>query len=125
MTEKTKDIDPELVAEIRQQVLEELRNEEARKAEEERIRQEQENKSYEEYVGKMKMSLNPWVEVKGIVYDRKRGIKIELDWNDAFIKHLRDHGYKGADDDTIIQQYIAELAYSIAQDMEERQAERE
>ena len=44
-------------------------------------------------------------------------IKIELDWDDNFIKHLRSNGYTGPDDDAIIQKYIIELTKQIAGDM--------
>lgn len=124
MTDQSK-ANPELVAEIRRQVLEELRNEEARKAEEQRLRREDEEKSYNTYINKMKTSPSPWVEVKGIVHDPKMGVRIELDWNEAFIKHLRDNGYTGADDDTVIHRYVAELSYLIANDMEEQENEHE
>lgn len=66
---------------------------------------------------KLKASNEPWVKVKGNVVDPEKGIKIELDWNDAFVKYLRSNGYKGADDDTVVQHYIAILSKQIADDL--------
>ena len=51
----------------------------------------------------------PWVDIKGAVEDEKHGLKIELDWNDAFIDYLRENGINGADDDTVIQKWITML----------------
>ena len=61
----------------------------------------------------------PWVDVKAIVYDPKQGAKIELDWNDAFIKYLRDNGFTGADENVVIQKYIAILLRNIVTDIGE------
>lgn len=116
MTEKKEKYDPQLVAEIRQQVLTELKDEENRKKEEERIQREKERKAHEEYIAKMKSSKDPWVDIRGINQD-DRGIKIELDWNDAFVKYLREHGYTGANDEAIVHRYVAEVSYRIAEDM--------
>lgn len=96
----------EIKAELRKEVLEELRAE--NKAKEEEQQQEEEKLSGED----------PHVEIKGIVQDPKKGIKIELDWNDAFIKHLRENGFDGVDDDAVVQKYIAILAKQVAEDME-------
>lgn len=114
----------ELLAEIRAE--EETRREEIRLAEEkareeERVRLEAEEKAREEEIAKMKASEEPWVDIKGIVEDPERGIKIELDWNDAFVKFLRKNGYTGADDEAVIQRYIAVLAKQVAGDMADDQ----
>ena len=68
---------------------------------------------------KMKSSAEPWVVIKAMVQDPEKGIRIELDWNDAFVKHLRANGYTGTDDTTIIQRYIAVLSKQVADDMAE------
>ncbi len=70
---------------------------------------------------KMKASDEPWVTIKGMIHDPEKGIKIELDWNDAFVKHLRNNGYTGAGDDAVIQRYIAVMAKQVAEDMAEDQ----
>lgn len=95
----------EIKADLRREILEELRAENVEK--EEKQRKEEEERAKEE----------PWVEVKGIVHDPKKGIRIELDWNDAFVKHLRDNGFDGPDDDGIVQKYVAILAKLVAEDM--------
>lgn len=55
----------------------------------------------------------PWVEVKATVIDPKHGAKIELDWNPAFITYLKAAGINGADEDVIINKYIALLLKDI------------
>lgn len=111
----TKQIKEELLAEIaaedaaqKQRELEALREveEQLRKDEELRLAAEEQ----------LKNSAEPWVDIKGIVEDPEQGVKIELDWNDAFIAYLKENGYTGADDDQIIQQYVVR----VMQDMNER-----
>jgi hypothetical protein len=34
------------------------------------------------------------------------GIKVEMDWNNAFIKDLRDKGYPGINDEQVIEGYM-------------------
>lgn len=89
--------------------------------EEERLRLEAEEKAREEEAIKMKASAEPWVEIKGMVEDPEKGIRIELDWNDAFVKYLRKNGYTGTDDDAVIQRYIAVLSKQVADDMADDQ----
>ena len=48
----------------------------------------------------------PWVDVTGTVTSDGR-IALEADWNDAFIVFLRGEGLNGANDEAIVQQYIA------------------
>ena len=66
-----------------------------------------------------KESDNPWVKIVGEEVDPKHGIKIELDWNDAFIKYLRRNGIDGAGEEQIIQKWLALLYRNIMENMEE------
>jgi len=113
---------------IKREVIDELREEEERRKQEiaeaeekarveERERVAAEEKAREDEAAKMKASDEPWVIIKAMVPDTKKGIKVELDWNDAFIKHLRANGYTGPDDDTVIQRYVAVLSKQVAEDM--------
>lgn len=114
----------ELLAEIREDEdrrRKEIAEAEEKAREEERVRLAAEEKARLEEAEKMKASEEPWVEIKGIVEDPEKGIKIELDWNDAFVKHLRASGYKGADDDSVIQRYVAVLSKQVAGDMADNQ----
>lgn len=51
----------------------------------------------------------PWVDIKGVVDDPHKGIQIELDWNDAFVRYLRDNGLNAANDEAIVQLWLAML----------------
>lgn len=51
----------------------------------------------------------PWVNIRSANFDSEKGIKIELDWNEAFVKHLRASGIKGATDDIVVQKWLAFL----------------
>ena len=56
-----------------------------------------------------KNSNEPWVQVIGEHVDPKQGIRIELDWNDAFVEYLKQNGYTGVNDETIVQKWLAQL----------------
>lgn len=102
---------------IKRELLEEIRAEqEEKRKEEERIRKEEAKKAEEEArikeearkeaENKLKESDEPWVDVKAIGQE-KDNIKIELDWNDAFVKYLKDNGFTGSNDEEIVHRYIA------------------
>lgn len=61
--------------------------------------------------------IEPSVILKGLIQQPDGTIKIELDWDDEFITHLKKNGYTGADDNAIIQKYILELTDLIANDL--------
>lgn len=107
---------------LKKEIREELAAEAEEKAREEARRvAEAEEKARLEEEQRMKNSDEPWVEIRGIVEDKEKGIKIELDWNDAFVKYLRKNGYTGVDDDAVIQRYIAVLSKQVADDMADEQ----
>ena len=41
--------------------------------------------------------------------------EIEMDWNDAFIKYLRQHGFRGANEEILVQQWLASIHKEIEQ----------
>ena len=59
----------------------------------------------------------PWVEVRGAVADPAHGVKIDLDWNSGFILYLKQQGFNGANDEEIIQRYLAYLSADIHDSM--------
>lgn len=116
-TNKLKDVDPEIVKELKSQILEELDNQDARAREKLKIQREKDLEVRTEYVDRMKKSLDPWMELIAISIDKHGEIRIELEWNDAFIKELRKNGFTGPDDNTIMQRYVAVLAKDVSEDM--------
>lgn len=113
------DVSPELIAKIKAEVLEEMKVETKRKEEEDKIRREKEREDHEEYVAQMKISPDPWVEIVGWS-ESKEGVKIELDWNNAFIDNLQQQGITGADEDQIIQKWIIILMRDLSEEMENK-----
>jgi hypothetical protein len=111
-------IDPELVKLLKQQILEELKDEDTRRREELLAERERVGKIQDEYVEKMKQSLDPWVEVMADVRD-SNGLGIRLEWNDAFVAYLKENGINGTDQDQVVQKYIALLLRDAADKMEE------
>ena len=59
----------------------------------------------------------PWVEIKGLVTDPTHGVRLEMDWNAAFILYLKQQGINGSSDDEIIQRYVAYLSQDIHSQM--------
>jgi hypothetical protein len=58
-----------------------------------------------------KKSNQPWVEVVGDYYDEdEKRMKISFDWNDAFIKLLKQKGYPGENEDELVQMWLQEIA---------------
>lgn len=105
----------QLTTQIRKQVLQELQSEQARKDEETKARREQEYEKVSSYTDTMKYSPDPWVDVRQIV-DMKTGqIKIEMDWNDAFIKECRAQGLSGTTEEDVIRKYLAILTHNLDQ----------
>ena len=56
-----------------------------------------------------KSTQTPHVQIIGTEVDPRKGIRIELDWNEAFITYLRKHGYTGANDEAVVQRWLGEL----------------
>lgn len=56
----------------------------------------------------------PKFVIKSIGHDPEKGIRIETDWNEAFVRYLRAQGYTGTSDEQVIQRYIAMVAKQIA-----------
>lgn len=59
----------------------------------------------------------PFLNLKGLIQQADGKIKIELDWDDNFVKKLKEVGYTGPDENSIIQKYLLELTSGIADDM--------
>lgn len=120
MSEKLKDIDPEILAalrnQVRDEVLQELNTREAQEKERQRLEQEKDAEARKTYVERMKNSSSPWVEIVGASESNGK-IKIDLDWNDAFVLELRRNGFVGESDDAVVQHYVAILAKDVAEDM--------
>lgn len=81
-------------------------------------------KAKEEEDKQRQNSKEPWVEIKSadntIGEDGSNSIKIDLDWNDAFIEYLKSNGITGPNDDTIVQKWLSLLYQDIALQLEQR-----
>jgi len=63
----------------------------------------------------------PWVNLKSAEYDPATGFRIDLDWNDAFIKQLKDNGIDGPNEDVIIQKWLAFLYEDVVKKLGSKQ----
>ena len=110
-------IDPELVAILKKQILAELKDQDTRAREELLASREQTKKIQDDYIEKMKLSTDPWVDVIADVKD-SNGLGVRLEWNDAFIVFLKENGINGTDEEQIVQKYIALLLRDTADKLE-------
>lgn len=110
---------PELIEQITNQVRQQIVSEEEKLKNDERVRKEKQLKEHAAHIEKMKNSPDPWVEVMGWV-DTGQGIRAELEWNDAFVEYLKQNGITGADEDQIVQQYVALLMRDVADDLDQQ-----
>ena len=106
-------IDPALYAQIKADLMKDLLSDEEKKKQAMREAREEEKKAREEYVDLMKGSSEPWVDIIGWV-ETNQGIRVELDWNQAFVSMLVDAGYVGRSDEMIVQQWITILLRDMA-----------
>jgi len=116
--ENNLEISPEIMNQIKRQVIEEMRSEEKRKEEENTLRRTEEKKQHDEFVETMKISSDPWVEIIGWG-ELKDGVRIELDWNEPFITELKSKGFSGADEDQIVQKWIIMLMHDLSNENED------
>lgn len=61
--------------------------------------------------------VDPHVEIKSADFDPKKGMKIELDWNDEFIEYLKQNGYTGTSDEALVQKWLGQLYGELIQDV--------
>lgn len=119
---KTPKVDASLIDQIRKQVLDELKGETQKvEAQAEKAREEA-DAVRAKFVEEMKASPEPWVDIL-MWTETPTGVKYQLDWNDAFIKHLENNGIKGVDEEQTVQKYVALLLRSSADNMDEQHAE--
>jgi hypothetical protein len=65
-----------------------------------------------------KRSKKPWVEIVSDGIEDGQ-VKLEFEWNDAFIKEIRDHGFVGHTEEECIQQWLEALTRQTTQEIEE------
>lgn len=113
---KTK-LSPQLMAQLRREALKELEHEQVR--EQARLEEEQrvQRSAHQKYIETMHASLEPWVELQSWA-DTPQGVKVELEWNDAFVGYLRKEGIEGTDDDQVVQKWVALLLMEVNDRME-------
>lgn len=104
---------------LKRELVQEFKDEQTLKREEAKQRREAQEAEHKAYIEKMKASPDPWVEVIGMT-ETDKGVKTELEWNDAFVDYLRANGVTGTDQDQVVQKWITLLLRDMADQMEER-----
>lgn len=114
---RERELTPELIAAVRKQVMEEMKSEGERIRQEKIVAREEAKKAQDAYVEKMKASSDPWVDIQGWV-ETSEGVRVELDWNDAFVDYLKGEGVTGADDDQVVQRWVTLLLRDMTSKLE-------
>jgi hypothetical protein len=117
MSDDKLNIDPQILAVLKSQILEELKDEKRLAAEQAEAERKRQRTEYLKYVESMQTSSEPWVDVTGWS-ETNQGVKVELEWNDAFVDYLRSNGVTGANDDQIVQHWVTLLLRDMADQME-------
>ena len=68
-----------------------------------------------------KQKKEPWVEVVSDGVDPIKGIHMKLDWNPEFVVYLRQHGYTGASEETVVGKWLVDLYKHISDQIEGQQ----
>ena len=92
---------PESIAEIKEELRQE-QEEENRALIEKSVAEALEKEKNKQLDGK-----EPWVNLVGGEIDPEKGIKVKLEWNEAFVKMLRQNGIQGTSDEEIVQRWLA------------------
>lgn len=108
-----------LYAEFKSRVIEDLKTEEDKRRDALIKKREEDKESYRKYVETMKESTDPWVDILGIVHT-EQGVRIELEWNDAFVQYLRSNGLTGVEEEAVVQKWVTLLLRDMADDMEQK-----
>lgn len=110
-------ITPELMNKLRGDILKELQAEDDRKAAELEAERKKQDTAHNKFLQEMYASKEPWVELQSWA-DTPQGVKVELEWNDAFVAYLKSQGIQGTDDDQTVQKWVALLLMQINDRME-------
>lgn len=103
---------------LKNQILDELKDQQTLKQEEAKKRRAEEKAEQEKYFETMKKSPDPWVEIVGWVHTNT-GVQVELEWNDAFVNYLRSNGVSGSSDEQVVQKWVTLLLRDMADQMDE------
>lgn len=61
---------------------------------------------YSREKAKFMKSTEPWVSIRSDKVDHEKGLQLELDWNEAFIKYLRANGVKGTKEEDVVAYWL-------------------
>lgn len=60
----------------------------------------------------------PWVQISSDGFDEVKGVKIAMDWNDAFISYLEDINIKGPTAEAAVQRWLAMVNLHLIEQLE-------
>ena len=112
-------ISPDVLAALTNNIMEQLASKDERERQARITARETEREKHDAYITKMKESKDPWVEVIGAVEDTAQGVRIALEWNDAFVQYLQSQGVNGTDEGQVVQHWVTLILRDMAEQMEE------
>lgn len=110
--EREKEVE-EQAKKIAEQMLERQREEEEekkrREEEEHRKKIEDAEDNFDALSEKYKESSEPYVNLRSMDFDSENGLKLNIDWNDAFIRYLNKNGIKRDNEEETVRLWLAFL----------------
>ena len=83
---------------------------------------EQQNATIAEFTAKEELQKRddskPWVQITGDSFDTTKGIRLSMDWNEAFIDYLDDIGIKGPTENVAAQRWLAMANLNMIEQLE-------
>lgn len=67
----------------------------------------------------------PWVEIRSDGFDMNKGVKVAMDWNDAFIDYLEDLEIKGPTEEAAVQRWLAMANLYLIEQLENEAIEKD
>lgn len=65
------------------------------------------------------------IEIRGERIDENKGILLDLEWNDDFIRYLKENGITGKSDEEIVKNYLVRLYAHLASRLEEEEMKKQ
>ena len=60
----------------------------------------------------------PWVQINSDGYDEVKGVKLAMDWNDAFVSYLEELEIKGPTEQAAVQRWLALVNLHLIEQLE-------
>lgn len=126
LEEDLKNISPELIELIKNQVRAEIQKDDAELKDELRKKRANEKRLRTQYINKMELSDVPWFTLTAMAPDEDNsGLEYQMDWNVSFQKFLIGNKITGIDDVERVEHWLIEMLHNIIEQKEAEKMEKD